>query len=107
MIPSLTQRGLAPLVKPDEKIDKELTKLEIIHEHSIQDKKIDADIEERKWRSCCFQLESESTKFFGKMTISLLTIGVCAYQLITVKECAYQIGYSGLLGMVVGSYLKV
>lgn len=95
------------LIKPEQKVDKELVKLDIIHEHTLQDRRLELEIEERKWKSCCFQLESESTKFFGKMTISLITIAVCSYQLITVKECSYQIGYSSLLSLVVGSYLKV
>lgn len=94
-------------MKVEPKPSNELVKLNIEHEHKIDELKVEAEIEERKWRSCCFQLESESTKFFGKMTISLLTIAICAYQLITVKECAYQIGYSSLLSLVVGSYLKV
>jgi hypothetical protein len=102
---SLFHAGLNKL--PEQKVDKELVKLDIIHEHNLQDRRLELEIEERKWRSCCFQLESESTKFFGKMAISLITIAVCSYQLIMVKECSYQIGYSSLLGMVVGSYLKV
>ena len=73
----------------------------------MQDKNIDAQIEERKWRSCCFQLESESTKFFGKMIISLITMGLCSYQLIMLKDCQYQSLYSSLIGLVVGSYLKI
>lgn len=102
---SLFQKG--HLIKPDEKVDKDLVKLDIIHEHALQDKRVEADIEQMRWRSCCFQLESESTKFFGKMLISLITMGVCSYQLIVLKECQYQSLYSSLIGLVVGSYLKI
>lgn len=105
MLPALMNKGY--LIKPEEKVDKELTKLEILHEHTVQDKKVDADIEERRWKSCCFQLESESTKFFGKMIISLITMGLCSYQLIILKDCQYQSLYSSLIGLVVGSYLKL
>lgn len=94
-------------LKVEPKPSNELVKLNIEHEHHLEDLRVEAEVESRKWKSCCFQLESESTKFFGKMTISLLTIAICAYQLIMVKECAYQIGYSSLLSLVVGSYLKV
>lgn len=102
---SLFQKG--HLIKPEEKVDKELVKLDIIHEHKLQDKRVEADIEQMRWRSCCFQLESESTKFFGKMLISLITMGVCSYQLIVLKDCQYQSLYSSLIGLVVGSYLKI
>ena len=105
MLPALMNKGY--LIKPEEKVDKELTKLEILHEHTVQDKKVDAEIEERRWKSCCFQLESESTKFFGKMIISLITMGLCSYQLVTLKDCQYQSLYSSLIGLVVGSYLKL
>ena len=105
MLPALMNKGY--LIKPEEKVDKELTKLEILHEHTVQDKKVDAEIEERRWKSCCFQLESESTKFFGKMIISLITMGLCSYQLIILKDCQYQSLYSSLIGLVVGSYLKL
>ena len=34
------------------------------HELKIEDLKVSADIEERKWKSCCFQLELQSSMFF-------------------------------------------
>jgi len=103
---NLTQRGT--LISPTERIDKELVKLDILHHHELENKQVEAEIENQKWKSCCFQLEPESTRFFGKFFISILTFALCSYQLITnVDNCTAQIGYSSLLSMVVGSYLKI
>jgi len=101
-------RATGSLIKPEEKMDKELVKLEVLHHQEIESKQVDADIENQKWKSCCFQLEPESTRFFGKLCISLITISLCSFQLITnVDSCSTQIAYSSLLSMVVGSYLRV
>jgi hypothetical protein len=65
-----------------------------------------AKIIERQWRSCCFQLEPESSMFFAKVWISTLTIGLCGYQLITLKDCAFQSLYSSLLSSVITFWLS-
>ena len=54
-----------------------------VHKFSVEDKKLNVELEENKWKSCCFQIHSESSLFFAKVSISLLTVGFCGYQLIT------------------------
>lgn len=74
-------------------------KKEILKEEALY------NIEERKWKSCCFQLEPESSLFFGKIGISLSVICLCSYQLITLKDCSYQSLYSSLLSSVITFWL--
>ena len=66
------------------------------------------EYKEREWKSCCFQLHKESSLFFGKLAISIIVITLCSYQLVTnTDNCTVQIGYSSLLSLVVGSWLRV
>ena len=60
----------------------------------------------REWKSFCFKLDSEASKFFAKLLISLVTISLCFYQLVNVEDCGSQHMYSGLLGIILGAYLK-
>ena len=76
------------------------------HDMKIQDVKIIADIEEKKWTSCCFQLEPESSVFFAKLIVSVLVILLCSYQLISLKNCEYQSLYSSLLSSVITFWLS-
>jgi hypothetical protein len=76
------------------------------HDMKIQDVKIIADIEEKKWKSCCFQLEPESSVFFAKLIVSVLVILLCSYQLISLKNCEYQSLYSSLLSSVITFWLS-
>jgi hypothetical protein len=71
----------------------------------IEIKKVDGYLEERQWKSCCFQLEPESSMFFAKLTISSMTIALCSYQLITQVDCSYQSLYSSLLSSVITFWL--
>ena len=64
------------------------------------------DIEEKRWRSCCFDLHQESSLFFAKLTISICVIGLCGYQLITLQDCQYQSLYSSLLSSVITFWLS-
>ena len=77
-------------------------------EHIIEmdTKKVDNYLEERQWKSCCFQLEPESSMFFAKLTISSMTIALCSYQLITQVDCSYQSLYSSLLSSVITFWLS-
>lgn len=101
-------RTTGTLIKPVEQVDRELVKLDILHSHQLQDRKMDIEIEDHAWKSCCFSLHSNSTKFFGKFTVSLIIIGLCSYQLIlNTENCTAQIGYSSLLSLVVGSWLNL
>ena len=70
----------------------------------IESKKV--DIEEKRWRSCCFDLHQESSLFFAKLTISICVIGLCGYQLITLQDCQYQSLYSSLLSSVITFWLS-
>lgn len=86
----------------------ELVKLDVEHQHHIQDLQLEIEKEDRAWRSCCFNLHPASTKFFGKFAVSLTIIGLCSYQLIeNINNCTAQIGYSSLLSLVVGSWLNI
>jgi len=76
------------------------------HDMKVQDVKIIADIEEKKWKSCCFQLEPESSVFFAKLIVSILVIVLCSYQLISLKNCEYQSLYSSLLSSVITFWLS-
>ena len=58
----LTTRGL--LYKVETKHDDSLRKEQKIHEMQIEDVKVSAELEEKKWRSCCFELHQESSLFF-------------------------------------------
>ena len=70
----------------------------------IESKKV--DIEEKRWRSCCFDLHQESSLFFAKLTISICVIGLCGYQLINLQDCQYQSLYSSLLSSVITFWLS-
>ena len=69
------------------------------------DKIIDIEIEEKEWRSCCFNMHKESSIFFGKLCISFFVLTVCSYQLITLKDCNYQALYSSILSSIVTFWL--
>lgn len=104
----LQHRGM--LIKPIENTftDKpsEMEHEKKLHDMKIEDIKMEADIEEKRWKSCCFQLEPESSLFFGKMAISVMVIGLCGYQLVTLKDCNYQSLYSSLLSSVITFWLS-
>ena len=76
------------------------------HELKIEDLKTAADIEEKKWKSCCFQLEPESSVFFAKLIVSILTIILCSYQLISLEGCNYQSLYSSILSSIITYWLS-
>ena len=76
------------------------------HILQIESRKVDLQIEEQRWRSCCFDIHSESSMFFAKFAISTMTIALCSYQLITQVECTYQSLYSSLLSSVITFWLS-
>ena len=67
----------------EEKENIDLNKLILEHDYEEKKIKINNEYEEKSWRSCCFQLEKDSSSFFPKLTIDGLVIILCAYQLIT------------------------
>ena len=85
---------------------KSLGTIEKEHDMLIEDKKLEADIVEKQWKSCCFQLEPESSIFFAKLSVSTLVIILCSYQLITLKDCTYQSLYSSLLSTIITFWLS-
>jgi len=96
------------LLKIEPRPTNELVKLDVEHQHHIEDVKLDIERESTAWKSCCFQLHPASTKFAGKLVISLVIIGLCSYQLVeNTENCTAQIGYSSLLSLVVGSWLNL
>ena len=86
--------------------DKSLNRLEKEHKMKVEDIQIENQIEERRWRSCCFQLEPESSVFFAKLAVSCMVITLSGYQLITLRDCQYQSLYSSLLSSVVTYWLS-
>lgn len=95
----------SPIILPK---DKELAKIVLQHNVDIEEKQIEIERENRAWKSCCFNLHPSSTKFFGKLTVSLLIIALSSYQLITnVDNCTAQIGYSSLISLTLGSWLNI
>ena len=100
----LTARGLPVIPKPPN----ELVKAEQEHAFHIEDKRLEIERENTAWRSCCFDLHPASTKFVGKLTVSLIIIALCSYQLImNINNCTAQISYSSLLSLVVGSWINL
>jgi hypothetical protein len=104
----LTARGIQrPIANPQyESSIIESRKLE--HTIEMDEKKNEQDVETRKnqWTSCCFSIHAESSRFFAKLFVSCTVIGLCIYQLIHVVDCGSQHMYSGMLGIILGSYLK-
>lgn len=84
------------------------TILDIKEQHALQveDIKLKAEIEDKQWKSCCWNLHKESTLFFGKLLISILTIGLCSYQLIRNIDSNSQALYSSLLSSVLTFWLS-
>ena len=60
----VTKRGLS-LTKQYEKYDDSVSKEQKLHALNMADVKLSADIEERRWQSCCFQLEPERVLCFS------------------------------------------
>jgi len=99
---------IVTIPKSETKVQNELVKLDVQHQHHMQDVHLEIEKEDRAWRSCCFSLHPASTKFVGKFIVSLTIIGLCSYQLVVnIDNCTAQIGYSSLLSLVVGSWLNI
>ena len=71
----------------------------------IEVKKIESQIEEQKWKSCCFEIHSESSMFFAKVAGSVGVMALCSYQLIMLNDCSNQSLYSSLLSSVITFWL--
>ena len=86
--------------------DKSINRIEREHEMKVQDLIVPNELIEKSWKSCCFQLEPESSVFFAKLTVSCMVITLSGYQLITLKDCQYQSLYSSLLSSVLTFWLS-
>jgi len=76
------------------------------HSIQVEDKILELEIEDKKWSGCCFELHSESSLFFAKLSISMFIMTLCGYQLVTLRECNYQSLYSSLLSSVITFWLS-
>lgn len=96
------------VLHPRHKENPAISLLKLEHTIEMDEKKTEQEIEAQKnhWTSCCFSLHAESTKFFAKLFIASTVVGLCIYQLISVVDCNSQHMYVGLLGIILGSYLK-
>ena len=98
----LTHRGsIITMIQPQSPTNDEKK-----HKYEMEDKKIDVELEDKRWKSCCFDLHQESSLFFAKISVSVLVITLCGYQLITLKDCNYQSLYSSLLSSVITFWLS-
>ena len=86
--------------------DKSITRIEREHDMKVQDLIVQNELIEKSWKSCCFQLEPESSVFFAKLTVSCMVITLSGYQLITLKDCQYQTLYSSLLSSIITYWLS-
>lgn len=86
--------------------DKSINRIEREHEMKVQDLIVQNELIEKSWKSCCFQLEPESSVFFAKLTVSCMVITLSGYQLITLKDCQYQSLYSSLLSSIITYWLS-
>ena len=86
----------------------DIEKIKITHQIEMENKEIDYQHDEHKdvIKSCCFELRQSSVLFFGKFFISVFTMTLCSYQLITLVDCSHQSLYSGIMGLVIGAWLK-
>ena len=106
--PVVIPKSREPRVSHEPRLSNEIVKLDVEHQHHVEDVKLEIQRESQAWKSCCFQLHPASTKFIGKFTVSLIIIGLCSYQLVVnIDNCTAQIGYSSLLSLVVGSWLNI
>lgn len=64
------------------------------------------DITQHTMRSCCFEMRFIAVVCVARFLISVFVLLLCAYQLIHQLECTYQSLYSGLLGLIIGHWLK-
>ena len=71
------------------------------HEYNMEE--ITAD---RKWKSCCFTVEKDSTMHFSKLFITLILIAFSCYMLVTEKDCSAQHMFYGTIGILIGHWFR-
>ena len=85
-----------------------LEEIKLNHQIEMENKEIEYKHDDKKdiMRSCCFEMRQSSLQYFGKLIISMGVLSLCSYQLITLTDCVHQTLYSGILGIVIGAYIK-
>ena len=97
----LSHKGI--LIKPIEEHKRNETSPRL---STVEQLKVEQEIEDKQWRSCCFSLHKESSLFFAKIAISVSVIMLCSYQLVNLRDCNYQSLYSSLLSSVITFWLS-
>jgi hypothetical protein len=87
---------------------KTLEEIKLNHQIEMENKEIEYKHDDSKdvIKSCCFELRQSSLTFFGKLIISIGVLSLCSYQLIHLIDCSHQTLYSGILGIVIGAWIK-
>ena len=57
------------------------------------------------WTSCCFKCDKHAVSFFSQLTVSLIVLIFCIYQRTCQGSCEAQALYSGMLTLVLGTWL--
>lgn len=57
------------------------------------------------WKSCCIEADRGFVLFFCQFAISVIVVILCSYQLITLTECQSQSLYSGILTLILGTWI--
>ena len=57
------------------------------------------------YKSCCLLVDKRALQFFSQLTISLITIGFSISQLDISDSCEKDALYSGMMTLVVGTWL--
>ena len=78
---------------------------QIQHALDMEDKKIEVELE-NEFKSCCgCNTDKRLLQFYSQLTFSLTTIAFCITKLALSESCEHDSLYSGLLMMVVGTWL--
>lgn len=109
LLSSSSNNLIKPISKPDSVNTLNINEKAMEHSFHIEDKRLEIEEHEtdKTMRSCCFRCHKDGAYFVGKITTSILGIALCSYQLINNNECAYQLSYSSLLGLILGTWLRL
>jgi len=65
----------------------------------------EGDIQEKTWKSCCFQVDKEFVRYLTAISISYIVLGLAIYKLINTQEnSADKSVYISLITLVLGIY---
>lgn len=85
-----------------------IEEIKLNHQIEMENKEIEYKHDDKKdvIKSCCFELRQSTVVFIGKFSISIAVLSLCSYQLVTLTDCVHQSLYSGILGIVIGHWIK-